>query len=391
HDSCPNGIGRLCEMRDGSGTTTYTYDARGNVTTQTVTVGGVTYTLGYTYDGADRLIRITYPSGRIVDYSRDALSRIASMSTTWDGVTQALAADVAYRPFGPMTSLAYGNGIPLTRTFDRDDRLTAQTAGAVQSSAFHFDPNGNITGITNPLDPGRNQAFGYDALDRLTEAQGRYGDLRYTYDPAGNRSSRIRNGFSEDYTYAADSHRLLQSTEGGTRDYRYDPNGNTTDNSDYGFVYGDHDRLTAVTQAGVPLATYTYNGRGERVRKIVGEDRPDYATLAAEQEALATAHRSEAERIEAQARDLDDSAQASEAQAASKQGEADTLRQAAAAHRTEAQGLDRRAALREKGAAPWRRLAQSLRSRIVEPPKNFIQRLLNALYRAIADRSEARA
>ncbi|MGH9896824.1 MAG: hypothetical protein ACREA0_33455 [bacterium] len=108
-------LGRLCAMRDGSGTTTYAYDLRGNLTAQTVTVGGVTYTLGYAYDGADRLIRITYPSGRIVDYSRDALSRIASMSTTWDGVTQALAGDIAYRPFGPMTSLAYGNGIPLTR------------------------------------------------------------------------------------------------------------------------------------------------------------------------------------------------------------------------------------------------------------------------------------
>ncbi|MGH8569427.1 MAG: RHS repeat-associated core domain-containing protein, partial [Gammaproteobacteria bacterium] len=200
--------------------------------------------------------------------------------------------------------------------------------------------------------------------------------------------SRIRNGFSEDYTYAADSHRLLQA---GARDYRYDANGNTTDSGDYGFVYGDHDRLTDVTQAGVPLATYTYNGRGERVRKMVGEDRPDYAALAAEQEAMAAAHRSEAERMGAQARALEAGARASEAQAASRQGEAETLRQAAAAHRTEAQGVDRRAALREKNATPWRRLAQSLRSRIVEPPRNFIQRLLNALYRAIADRSEARA
>ncbi|MGQ0591810.1 MAG: hypothetical protein ACT4QB_03945, partial [Gammaproteobacteria bacterium] len=80
----------------------------------------------------------------------------------------------------------------------------------VQDLGFHFDPNGNITGITDSLDPGRNQAFGYDALDRLTEAQGRYGDLRYAYDPAGNRLNRIRNGFPEDYTYAAVSHRLLQ-------------------------------------------------------------------------------------------------------------------------------------------------------------------------------------
>ncbi|MGH8564571.1 MAG: hypothetical protein ACREXW_10990 [Gammaproteobacteria bacterium] len=69
----------------------------------------------------------------------------------------------------------------------------------------------------------------------------------------------------------------------------------------------------------------------------------------------------------------------------------ETLRQAAAAHRSDAQVLDQRAALREKHATPWRTLAQRFRSRIVEPPKNFVQRLLNALYRAIADRSEARA
>ncbi|MGH8538578.1 MAG: RHS repeat-associated core domain-containing protein [Gammaproteobacteria bacterium] len=86
---------------------------------------------------------------------------------------------------------------------------------------------------------------------------------------------------------------------------------------------------------------------------------------------------------------MEDGAQAQETQAAQKQGEADTLRQAAAAQRTDAQVLDQRAALREKDATPWRTLAQRFRSRIIEPPKNFIQRLLNALYRAIADRSEA--
>ncbi|MGH8489258.1 MAG: RHS repeat domain-containing protein, partial [Gammaproteobacteria bacterium] len=46
---------------------------------------------------------------------------------------------------------------------------------------------------------------------------------------------------------------------------------------------------------------------------------------------------------------------------------------------------------REQAAAPWRTLAQRFRSRIVEPPKNFIQRLLNAFYRTVADRAEARA
>ena len=106
---------------------------------------------------------------------------------------------------------------------------------------------------------------------------------------------------------------MLQSDAGATQDYRYDANGNTTDNSDFGFVYGDHNRLTAVTQAGPPLASYTYNGRGERVTKVVGQDTPDYAALAVEQEATAAAHRSEAKRTEAQAQAREDSARASEA------------------------------------------------------------------------------
>jgi YD repeat-containing protein len=362
-------MGRLCEMRDGSGTTIYAYDLRGNLTTQTATVGGVTQTVVYAYNGADQLIRITYPSGRTVDHARDVLGRITSVTTTSGGVIEALAGDIEYQPFGPMASLAYGNGIPLVRTFDLDHRLTTQTAGAVQDLAFRLDPNGNITGITNPLDPNRDQGFAYDALDRLSEAHGRYGELGYIYDAAGNRLSRTRNGIPEPYTYAADSNHLLQAMAGGTRNYRYDANGNITDDTDYGFVYGDHDRLTAVTQAGLPLASYTYNGRGERVRKAVGEETPDYAALAREQEALAAAHRSDAERTEAQARALEHSARASEAQAAAKQGEADTLRQTAAAHRTKAEGLDRQAALREQYATPWRTLAQSLRSRIVEPPE----------------------
>ncbi|MCA1853990.1 MAG: hypothetical protein LC647_16850, partial [Beggiatoa sp.] len=180
HDRCTNGIGRLCERRDGSGATTYAYDPRGNPTAPTVTVGGVTQTLVYAYNGADQLIRITYPSGRTVDHAHDVLDQIVSVTTNLDDVPQALAGDIEYQPFGPMASLAYDNGIPLARAFDRDYRLTIQTAGTVQALAFRLDPNGNITGITNPLDPSRNQGFGYDALDRLTDAHGRYGELRYT-------------------------------------------------------------------------------------------------------------------------------------------------------------------------------------------------------------------
>jgi len=60
------GKGRMTSMTDESGSTAYVYDARGNVLTETRTIAGQVYTVGYLYDLADRVSQITYPSGRIV-------------------------------------------------------------------------------------------------------------------------------------------------------------------------------------------------------------------------------------------------------------------------------------------------------------------------------------
>ncbi|MGH8571940.1 MAG: hypothetical protein ACREX8_05105, partial [Gammaproteobacteria bacterium] len=87
YDTCTQGAGRLCAMQDGSGTTTYAYDARGNLTAESVAMGRARYTTEYAYDRADRLIGITYPSGRTVKYARDIVGRIGSLTTTLDGVT----------------------------------------------------------------------------------------------------------------------------------------------------------------------------------------------------------------------------------------------------------------------------------------------------------------
>jgi RHS repeat-associated protein len=56
-------------------------------------------------------------------------------------------------------------------------------------------------------------------------------------------------------------------SNGSTTLYDYDENGNTTDNTDFEFTYGEDNRLTEVIDATVTMATYVYNGRGERVKK----------------------------------------------------------------------------------------------------------------------------
>jgi RHS repeat-associated protein len=270
YDEGTNGVGRLTSMADESGTITFTYDARGNLTSETAALDGGTRTVGYAYDAAERLVQITYPSGRTVDYVRDAIGQVQSITTTFAGVTETLASSIGYLPFGPMSGLAFGNGIALARSFDADYRLTAQTATPAQDLSFSYDPNDNITAITDALDAARDQAFGYDALDRLTGADGGYGHIDYAYDAVGNRTTRTENALLEVYDTAPDSNRLLQLTGGVTRSFAYDAAGNTTDDGRFSFAYGDNNRLTTVSQVGSPIATYAYNARGERVKKTAG-------------------------------------------------------------------------------------------------------------------------
>ncbi len=126
------GIGRLTTITDQSGSTAYRYDERGNVTRETRTIGGVAYVTDYAYDLADRLLQVTYPSGRIVDYARNALGRISAVSTKQNAVATpvTLASGIAYRPFGGITGFTFGNGLAFSRPFDQDERPTAQSASA---------------------------------------------------------------------------------------------------------------------------------------------------------------------------------------------------------------------------------------------------------------------
>ena len=82
YDSCDFGLGRLCARTDESGISTYAYDAFGNPTLMTRTSLGVLYTTSYAYDDGDNLSQMTLPSGRVIDYTRDGIRRIAAIDTT---------------------------------------------------------------------------------------------------------------------------------------------------------------------------------------------------------------------------------------------------------------------------------------------------------------------
>jgi YD repeat-containing protein len=191
-DQGTNGLGRLTQGVDESGTTSYAYNLRGLLKSVTTTRDGLSHTTNYGYTHG-QLTRLTYPSGRTVDYTRDGLGRITTITTAFNGVTTTLASNIGYSPFGPMRKLTFGNGLVLTRSFDLDYRLTAQTTLPFQNLSYTWDGADNLTAITSLGSLGSTQNFGYDALHRLWTAEASpYGSLSYDYDAPGNRSPRPR-------------------------------------------------------------------------------------------------------------------------------------------------------------------------------------------------------
>ncbi|MEW8050061.1 MAG: RHS repeat-associated core domain-containing protein, partial [Candidatus Thiodiazotropha sp.] len=171
-------------------------------------------------------------------------------------------------PFGPVKAFDYGNGLSLTRSFDQDYQLISQTIPGILQSSYQHDPVGNITDWQDLLSTGQDQLFDYDALYRLTSANGAYGDITYTYDATGNRLSLTLDGSTETYSYVTSSHRLQQILGSVTDSRTYDAAGNTIQSLIGSYAYDDTNRMVGFTKTGA-TATYAYNGKGERISKNV--------------------------------------------------------------------------------------------------------------------------
>jgi YD repeat-containing protein len=59
----------LTSVNDQSGSTSFVYDPLSHVTSDTRVIGTNSYGTSYTYDAAGNILTETYPSGRIVTYA----------------------------------------------------------------------------------------------------------------------------------------------------------------------------------------------------------------------------------------------------------------------------------------------------------------------------------
>ena len=95
----------------------------------------------------------------------------------------------------------------------------------------------NISAITDDLNSADNRTFGYDAIHRLTSANGPWGAGSYTYDANGNRLSKTLGASNTAYAYTTGTNKLASATGSEPGSYGYDTNGNTTGDGTHTYGY----------------------------------------------------------------------------------------------------------------------------------------------------------
>ncbi len=250
-------------MADVSGSTTYGYDTRNRLTSKQTPFG----TLSYTYDSAGDLLSLksSNTGGASDTYTYDQLDRLSTVTDTSGATTY------SYDAVGNLQNFTYPNGVAHSYAYDTLNRLTqvgAAKAGTPQSSyAYTLGAAGNRLTVAELS--GRNVAYGYDSLYRLTSetvtADPHSNNFvnGFVYDAVGNRKQWLVNGLvTNTYTYDADDR--LGSDQ-------YDADGNTTNSLG---VPSSYDFENHLIQKGA--VTVVYDGDGNRVAETVGGATTNY-------------------------------------------------------------------------------------------------------------------
>ncbi|WP_405491880.1 RHS repeat-associated core domain-containing protein [Streptomyces sp. NBC_00096] len=275
-----NPAGLRTAMTDGTGTTTWAYDVFGELTSQTNGAGAAT-TFGY--DAGGNQTSLVYPggTGRTVTRTFDKDNRLTGLQD-WNTRTTGFGYDADSH----WNSTTYPNGTVATSGWDDAGRLSSDTLkkGTTTLAALTYtrDLAGQLNGETPTGVPGSAQTFGYTARDQLKTATAGSTTTGFGYDAAddptqvgtANQVFDTSGRLCWSTTGTAPVNPACAAPASGATTYTYDPQGNRTKATtgagavtSYG--YDQADRLTTATTGGA-TATYRYDGNGLRASKTAG-------------------------------------------------------------------------------------------------------------------------
>ncbi len=251
-------VGNVTQRIDAWGTTTFSYDAANRVTSMTYPTG---LSATFTYTPTGELASVTYPGGIVVTYTYDGRSALANPTARRSGA--------------------------LTGHTSKDARVTSLTltqAAISKTLTYQYDASGLPSSIMRP-DLAPDSLFTYDAAGRMSSlthnANGGAALLarNLTLDASGNIITEALSGsevlappLPMDAAFTYD--KANQLTRSNLANYSYDDDGNLTAVSGDRFsaTYNPENRPTQITRqtlSGPQTVTLTYDGNGMRVKSAI--------------------------------------------------------------------------------------------------------------------------
>jgi RHS repeat-associated protein len=191
--------GNVTLFRDGGAVNTaVTYDNLNRPTfvgyNQDTSVSPPAYesTVTYTYDGVGRLTEVADSAFGTITRTYDDFDRLASEQSCFITGEPCRTVSYTYDAAGRRTSMSPPSEAAVTYTYDVANHLTQIAQGSGSPVAFTYDAASRRTRVDLPN--GTSMTYGYDAASRLTNLAFSHGtaglgDLTYTYDAAGHRTT----------------------------------------------------------------------------------------------------------------------------------------------------------------------------------------------------------
>jgi YD repeat-containing protein len=257
-----NAHGQPLAIADPNGlTTTLAYDARQRLVARDV--GGETTT--YAYDLVGQLVRVILPDGSSLAYSYDSAHRLT-------GIADSLGNRIAYaldamgnRTREDVRDPAGDLAQTRSRVFDQLNRLAQDIGAQSQATQYAYDPQGNVTRVTDPLNHLTSSA--YDALNRLVAVTDPgNGITRYAYDGVDQLVAVTDpRKLTTSYNYDGLANLNAQaSPDAGTTLNTYDSAGNLLTQTDAkgqttSYTYDALNRVTSIVFADGSRQAYGYD------------------------------------------------------------------------------------------------------------------------------------
>ena len=298
-----NAIGKLsdAENRVNVGKV-FSYDVMGRINLQT----GYNYpgnggwygsTIAAKYDLIGNMTDLTYPNGRHIKQTFDAVGRLStsrSVDINGTAASQSYLQGTYYFPDGSPSTITYGNGV--VETIGKNSRLQVQSMAASNSFApfnggnfllhtySYASPdgstvgsNGNVYGIADTLNPARYQAFTYDPLNRIRSfSLGGVVSQAYQLDSFGNMT-QVVNGAAVT-TFDAATNRVSNLPCAATLPsnlHPFDAAGNQRCGTDTNqatmlYNYDAESRISTINtlSSSSPFVSYIYGADGSRAVKL---------------------------------------------------------------------------------------------------------------------------